>query len=259
MTAKVGTVSLVGAGPGDPDLWTVRAARRLESADLVLYDSLVDVEALRRSTKAQCFCVGKRAHRESVAQETIHKLMIRAAKQGKRVVRLKGGDPFVFGRGGEEAVALAAEGIPVEIVPGISSAVAAAELAGIPVTHRTVASGFLVLSGHTADAVDETLAAVRAHSVSIVIMMGVGMRAELAGKLTAHGWQPSTPAAIICAASTPQAWTWTGTIAGLGEATPPAGLAGVLVIGDVVAVRDQIVRPGVDIQREATGENYGGR
>ena len=96
------TVSLVGAGPGDPELWTVRAVKRLADADLVLYDSLVDVEALRAATKAQCFCVGKRARRDSVPQETINQLMIRAAKRGKRVVRLKGGDPFVFGRGGEE-------------------------------------------------------------------------------------------------------------------------------------------------------------
>ena len=101
---KRGHVSLVGAGPGDAELWTVRGVRRLEEADLVLYDALVDVDALRRVTKAQCFCVGKRARRDSVPQETIHRLMIRAAKRGKRVVRLKGGDPFVFGRGGEEAL-----------------------------------------------------------------------------------------------------------------------------------------------------------
>ena len=137
-----GRVSLVGAGPGDPELWTVRALRRVEEADLVLYDALVDVDALRRATKGQCFCVGKRARRDSVPQETIHKLMIRAAKQGKRVVRLKGGDPFVFGRGAEEALALAHAGIPFEVVPGVTTAVAAAELAGIPVTHRGVASRF---------------------------------------------------------------------------------------------------------------------
>ena len=107
----MGRVSLVGAGPGDPDLWTVGGVRRLQEADLVLYDALVDAGALRRATKAQCFCVGKRARRDSVPQETIHRLMIRAAKQGKRVVRLKGGDPFVFGRGGEEALALALAGL----------------------------------------------------------------------------------------------------------------------------------------------------
>ncbi len=105
-----GFVSLVGAGPGDPELWTVRALRRVQEADLVLYDALIDAAALHELTKAQCFCVGKRAGRASVRQETIHRLMIRAARQGKRVVRLKGGDPFVFGRGAEEAIALQRSG-----------------------------------------------------------------------------------------------------------------------------------------------------
>lgn len=233
-----GSVSLVGAGPGDPELWTVRAVRRLEEADLVLYDALVDVDALRHVTNAQCFCVGKRARRDSVPQETIHRLMIRAAKQGKRVVRLKGGDPFVFGRGGEEALALAMAGVPFEVVPGVTTAVAAPGLAGIPVTHRGIASAFLVLAGHSSDAVDHTLRSVRPNTVSMVILMGVGARADLASRLMAHGWSADTPAAIVCAASTPDAWTWTGALAQLGAATPPAGLAGVLVIGEVVRVRE---------------------
>ena len=233
-----GSVSLVGAGPGDPELWTVRGVRRLEEADLVLYDALVDVEALRRVTNAQCFCVGKRARRDSVPQETIHRLMIRAAKQGKRVVRLKGGDPFVFGRGGEEALALAMAGVPCEVVPGVTTAVAAPELAGIPVTHRGIASAFLVLAGHTTEAVDNTLRSVRPNTVSMVILMGVGVRADLASRLMAHGWLADTPSAIVCAASTPDAWTWTGALAQMGAATPPTGLAGVLVIGEVVRVRE---------------------
>ena len=236
--AKTGHVSLVGAGPGDPELWTVRAVQRVKEADLVLYDALVDVEALRRTTRAQCFCVGKRARRDSVPQETIHRLMIRAAKQGKRVVRLKGGDPFVFGRGGEEALALAMAGVPCEIVPGVTTAVAAPELAGIPVTHRGIASAFLVLAGHTSEAVDNTLRSVRPNSVSMVILMGVGARADLASRLMAHGWSAETPAAIVCAASTPDAWTWTGALAHMGAAAPPAGLAGVLVIGEVVRLRE---------------------
>jgi uroporphyrin-III C-methyltransferase/precorrin-2 dehydrogenase/sirohydrochlorin ferrochelatase len=218
-------------------LWTLRALRRVEEADLVLYDALVDVEALRRATTAQCFSVGKRARRDSVPQETIHKLMIRAARQGKRVVRLKGGDPFVFGRGAEEAMALAHAGIPYEVVPGVTTAVAAAELAGIPVTHRGVASAFLVLAGHTSEAVDTTIGSVQPNSLSIVFMMGVGARAQLAANLIAHGWRSDTSAAILCAASTPAAWTWTGTLSEIGAATPPPDLAGVLVVGDVVDVR----------------------
>ncbi len=235
-----GRVSLVGAGPGDPELWTLRALRRVEEADLVLYDALVDVDALRRATKAQCFCVGKRARRDSVPQETIHKLMIRAAKRGRRVVRLKGGDPFVFGRGAEEALALVQAGIPYEVVPGVTTAVAAAELAGIPVTHRGISSAFLVLAGHTSEAVNATLGAVQPNSMSIVLLMGVGARAELAAALIAHGWRTGTPAAIVCAASTPDAWTWTGTLSEMGAATPPPGLAGVLVVGDVVDVRQML-------------------
>jgi uroporphyrin-III C-methyltransferase/precorrin-2 dehydrogenase/sirohydrochlorin ferrochelatase len=237
VTAAMGRVSLVGAGPGDPDLWTVGGVRRLQEADLVLYDALVDVGALRRATKAQCFCVGKRARRDSVPQETIHRLMIRAAKQGKRVVRLKGGDPFVFGRGGEEALALAMAGVPFEVVPGVTTAVAAAELAGIPVTHRGVASAFLVLAGHTSEAVDHTLRSVRPNTVSMVMMMGVGSRGDLASRLMAHGWSADTPAAIVCAASMPDAWTWTGSLAHLRAAEPPVGLAGVLIVGEVVRIR----------------------
>src|SRR3954469_7760242 len=182
-----GFVSLVGAGPGDPELWTVRAMRRVNEADLVLYDALIDAVALRALTKAQCFCVGKRAGRQSVRQETIHRLMIRAARQGKRVVRLKGGDPFVFGRGAEEALALAMAGISFEVVPGVSSAIAAPELAGIPVTHRGSSSGFLVLSGHTLDAVEKGLTAVQPNVVSLVVLMGVGARADLSAALVARG------------------------------------------------------------------------
>jgi uroporphyrin-III C-methyltransferase/precorrin-2 dehydrogenase/sirohydrochlorin ferrochelatase len=256
---RPGSVALVGAGPGDPGLWTVRAVRVLAEADLVLYDALVDVTALRRSTRAQCFCVGKRARRDSVPQDTINRLMIRAAKQGRRVVRLKGGDPFVFGRGGEEALALAMAGIACEIVPGVTTAVAAPELAGIPVTHRGVASGFLVLAGHTSEAVDNTLQSVRPNSVSIVMLMSIGARAHLASRLMAHGWSADTPAAIVCAVSTPEAWTWTGTLAQLGAATPPGDLAGVLVVGEVVRLRDVICQP---ISSATPGEsgnevNYG--
>ena len=235
-----GRVSLVGAGPGDPELWTVRAVRRLEEADLVLYDALVDAEALRRVTRAQCFCVGKRARRDSVPQQTINRLMIRAAKQGKQVVRLKGGDPFVFGRGGEEALALAMAGVPCEIVPGVTTAVAAPALAGIPVTHRGIASGFLVMAGHTSEAVDNTLKAVRPNTISIVILMGVSAREELATRLMAHGWLAETPAAIVCGASTPDAWTWTGRLGDMGTAVVPVGAAGVLVIGEVVQVREAL-------------------
>ena len=230
-------VALVGAGPGDPELWTVRAVSRIADADLVLYDALVDVDALRRMTRAQCFCVGKRARRDSVPQAVINRLLVSAARKGKRVVRLKGGDPFVFGRGGEEAMALAGAGIPFEIVPGVTTAVAAAELVGIPVTHRGVASAFLVMAGHTSEMVNQTLASIQPDAVSVIVMMGLGVRDGLTAAFLARGWTASTPAAIVCAASLPQEWVWTGTLAELPGVAVPDGLAGVLVIGDVVRVR----------------------
>ena len=248
------SVALVGAGPGDPELWTQRALAWLAAADLVLYDALVDARALRRFTNGQCFCVGKRARRESVRQETIHRLMIRAARAGKRVVRLKGGDPFVFGRGAEEALALAMAGVPFEIVPGVSSAIAAPELAGIPVTHRGLASGFLVLSGHATESFAQGLQAVQPNAVPLIVLMGVGNRDEVADTLIARRWNPATPAAIVCGASTPDEWVWTGTVSELGQADVPAGIAGVLVVGEVVRVRESLRASSVMASAAGVGD-----
>jgi uroporphyrin-III C-methyltransferase / precorrin-2 dehydrogenase / sirohydrochlorin ferrochelatase len=260
--APVGRVSLVGAGPGDPELWTVRAARLVREADLVLYDALVDAVALRGLTEAPCFHVGKRAGRTSVKQETIHKLMIRAARHGKHVVRLKGGDPFVFGRGAEEAIALAEAGIPFEIVPGVTTAVAAAELAGIPVTHRGVASGFVVLAGHTSESLDDALGAIAPNSLTVVVMMAVAGRAMVAERLIAHGWTAETPAAIVCGASTRDAWSWTGRLNEFDTVEIPDGVAGVLIVGDVVSVRaalygsaDGTNRQGAEAREASYGRN----
>jgi uroporphyrin-III C-methyltransferase len=244
---SIGRVSLVGAGPGDPELWTVRGLRRIEEADLVLYDALVDAESLRRLTNARCFCVGKRAGRASVRQETIHRLMIRAAREGKRVVRLKGGDPFVFGRGAEEALALAQHGIPCEVVPGVTTAVAAPELAGIPVTHRGIASGFLVIAGHAGETFDAALDTVRPNTITLVVMMGLAVRGQIAARLHAHGWAADSPAALVCGASTPDAWVWTGRLSDVESATPPDGVPGVLVVGEVVRIREAMVKArGID-------------
>jgi uroporphyrin-III C-methyltransferase/precorrin-2 dehydrogenase/sirohydrochlorin ferrochelatase len=252
-----GFVSLVGAGPGDPDLWTVRAVQRVADADLVLYDALVDAEALRGVTKARCFCVGKRAGRASVSQETINRLLVRAARQGKRVVRLKGGDPFVFGRGAEEAMALAMAGIPFEVVPGVTAAVAAPELAGIPVTHRGLASGFLVLAGHSRATLDRALGSVRPGALTVVVMMGVAGREEIAACLSAHGWPGDTPAALVCGASTSEAWNWTGRLSDVAGAEPPAGVAGVLVVGEVVRVRDALAAARTPAAAGAHEVRYG--
>ena len=257
--ATPGHVALVGAGPGDPDLWTVRGARLIGEADLVLYDALTDVDALRGLTSAQLFFVGKRAGRASVDQETINRLMIRAAKRGRRVVRLKGGDPFVFGRGGEEMLALAEAGVSFEVVPGVTTAVAAPGLAGIPVTHRGVASAFVVVAGHTAESLDGGLAAVRPNAVTVVVMMALAGRAAVSERLRAFGWAPSTPAAVVCEASTADAWTWTGRLDELASVESPRGAAGVLIIGDVVEVRASLAAAVAARQEPIRGEVKYGR
>ena len=241
MEIEGGRVSLVGAGPGDPELWTVRGLQRVREADLVLYDALIDAGALRQLTNAQCFCVGKRAGRASVRQETIYRLMIRAAREGKRVVRLKGGDPFVFGRGAEEALELARAGIACEVVPGVTTAVAAAELAGIPVTHRGLSSGFLVIAGHAGETFDAALNAVRPNSITLVIMMGLAVRDVIARRLEQHGWAGDSRAALVCGAATPDEWTWTGRLQDVGAVTPPDGVPGVLVVGEVVQIRETLI------------------
>jgi uroporphyrin-III C-methyltransferase/precorrin-2 dehydrogenase/sirohydrochlorin ferrochelatase len=234
-----GRVSIVGAGPGDPELVTRRAARLLAEADLVLYDALVSPEVLALAPRAQRFSVGKRAGRASFRQEAIHSLMIRAARRGKRVVRLKGGDPFVFGRGGEEVLALRAAGVRYEVVPGISSAVAAPALAEIPVTHRGLASAFTVVSGHAEEAWRPVLTGLPANGLTLVVLMGRDARAAVAAFLIERGWKGSTPAALLLAAGTPEAHAWTGTLAELGRASVPRTLAdapGTIVIGEVVTL-----------------------
>jgi uroporphyrin-III C-methyltransferase/precorrin-2 dehydrogenase/sirohydrochlorin ferrochelatase len=232
-----GFVSLVGAGPGDPGLLTVTAVQRLEEADLVLYDALVSGEVLRHARKAHCFFVGKRSGRPSVKQATIQRMMVTAAAHGKRVVRLKAGDPFVFGRGGEEVLALAEAGVPHEVIPGISSALAAPALAGIPVTHRGLASGFTVVSGHSEEAYRPVLAGLRPGATTLVVLMGLGTRGPLVELLLQLGWSARTPAAAAIAASTPEAFTWVGELADLPAAELPSFHApGTLVIGPVVAL-----------------------
>jgi uroporphyrin-III C-methyltransferase/precorrin-2 dehydrogenase/sirohydrochlorin ferrochelatase len=216
----------------------------LAEADLVLYDALVQPAALDLAPRAQRFFVGKRAHRAAVHQDTIHRLMIRAARRGKRVVRLKGGDPFLLGRGGEEALALEEAGIPYEVVPGISSALAAPALAGIPVTHRGLSTSLVIVSGHEEAAWRPVLQALTPGSTTVVILMGMAARTLISTFLIDRGWKPSTPAAIALAASTPQASTWYGTLEDLGAVTLPGHrrvAPGVLVVGKTVSVGSALV------------------
>lgn len=232
-----GFVSLVGAGPGDPDLLTRKAVARLADADLVLYDALVDPAVLALAPDAQRVFVGKRARRPQVRQEFIHWLMIRAARAGRKVVRLKGGDPFVFGRGGEEGLALAAAGVSFEVVPGVSSAIAAAGLAGIPVTHRGMATGFVVVSGHAEDAYRPVLESLAPESATVVVMMGLGRIEDIAGVMISRGWNALTPAAVLFGASTVASAQWTVTLKDLEQGRIEgrrSDAPATIVIGEVV-------------------------
>lgn len=248
----VGHVSLVGAGPGDPELLTRRAVARLRKADLVLFDALVDERVLKLARHAQRFYVGKRAGRHALTQAEIHTVMIRAAARGRRVVRLKGGDPFVFGRGGEEALALREAGIPYDIVPGVSSVLAGPALAGIPVTHRGLATSLLVTTGHDEAAFATQIGSLPSAGLTLVVAMGLGRRTAIAACLRQAGWDVDTPAAIIAGASWPGQQVWRGTLAqletgGAIDAAPVTNVTNVtslasgdapalLVIGQVAAL-----------------------
>jgi uroporphyrin-III C-methyltransferase/precorrin-2 dehydrogenase/sirohydrochlorin ferrochelatase len=236
--AVAGRVSLVGAGPGDPGLLTRRAAARLRAADLVLFDALVDDRVLKLARRARRFYVGKRAGRHALSQLEIHAMMIRAARRGQRVVRLKGGDPFVFGRGGEEAMALRDAGVPFEVVPGVTSMIAAPALAGIPLTHRGLAASVFITSGHDENAFRAAVHQLTPSGLTLVIAMGYARRAGLAGELTAAGWAADTAAAVVAAASWPDQQVWRGTLSEMaaGLSSVEGDHAALLIVGDVAAL-----------------------
>jgi uroporphyrin-III C-methyltransferase/precorrin-2 dehydrogenase/sirohydrochlorin ferrochelatase len=241
--SALGLVSLVGAGPGDAELLTLRAVKRLREADLVLYDALVDRAALEHAPQARWAYVGKRAGRHSIEQGTIERLLIRHARRGERVVRLKSGDPFVFGRGGEEALALAAAGVPCEVVPGVSAAVAGPALSGIPVTHRGLASAFLVVSGHAEAAYAPALDSLAPGAATVVVLMGLATRDSVAALLLERGWPRATPAAVVLSASRRDACAWRGSLGELGACALPdlhPEAPGLLVIGSAVSVAAQL-------------------
>ena len=233
-----GHVSLVGAGPGDPGLLTRKAIARLRAADIVLYDALINRRILRYARHAQKFFVGKRANRHAMTQEAINALMIRSARRGRAVVRLKGGDPFVFGRGGEEALALRSAGVAYDVIPGVTSAVAAPGAAGIPVTHRGVSSAFLVVSGHDPQSFSSAIGALEPNGVTVVILMGLAQSAALACALVDRGWARGTPAAIVQDATGPRQRTWRGTLDDLASERVDIDWtdAGTIIVGEVVAV-----------------------
>jgi uroporphyrin-III C-methyltransferase len=244
-----GTVYLVGAGPGDPDLLTVKARRLLDEADAVLYDGLVseDIRDLPPEP-ADLIDVSKRGDGERTTQAEIDDLLVRRAAAGDDIVRLKSGDPCVFGRGGEEAEALAAAGIPFDIVPGVTSAVGGPGLAGIPPTHRDHASSLTVVTGHEdptkADsALDwDALAASVSAGGTLVILMGVGRLPDNTAALRAGGVDPETPVAMVERDSRDDEFTVTGTLDTIVDRAREVGIdpPAVTVVGDVVSVRDRV-------------------
>jgi uroporphyrin-III C-methyltransferase len=241
-----GGVALVGAGPGDPGLLTVRGLALLRRADVVVYDRLVDPRLLDEApTDARRIFVGKASGTHVLSQARINGILITHARAGRRVVRLKGGDPFVFGRGGEEAEALAAADVPFDVVPGVSAALAVPAYAGIPVTHRRIASSFAVVTGHEEDgkaesAVDWSRLATAVDT--LVILMGARSLSRIASALLDGGRGGDTPVAVIRWGATDAQATLVGRLDRIGEIADAVGLAPpvVIVVGDVVSLRERL-------------------
>jgi uroporphyrin-III C-methyltransferase / precorrin-2 dehydrogenase / sirohydrochlorin ferrochelatase len=240
---RLGRVSLVGGGPGADDLITVRGRALLAEADVVVADRLGPRGLLASlSREVEVIDVGKAPGHHPVSQGRINELLVHHAAQGKHVVRLKGGDPFVLGRGGEEALHCAAHGIPVEVVPGVTSAVSVPAAAGIPVTHRGITASFVVASAH--EGADSVLraAAEAAPDATLVLLMGITRLAETAAALIASGREPATPVALVERGWTPQQRTTVTTLAAAYDDAVRHGVGApaVVVVGDVVRVRDQV-------------------
>ncbi|WP_255169300.1 uroporphyrinogen-III C-methyltransferase [Natrononativus amylolyticus] len=260
-----GTVYLVGSGPGDPELLTVKAKRLLEEADVVLHDKLPGPEIIDLLPADRSEDVGKRAGGERTPQPEINERLVELAADGKNVVRLKGGDSFVFGRGGEEAEYLADHGVPFEVVPGVTSPIAAPAVAGIPVTHRDHASSVSFVTGHedptkAESAIDwEALAATGG---TIVVLMGVGRLPDYTAALAEAGMAPETPVALIERGTWPDQRVATGTLETIVDGRDEAGIEppAVTVIGDVAGTRARVLEflengAGADDRTEPTADD----
>jgi len=234
-----GVVYLVGAGPGDPGLITTRGLDLLRSADVIVYDRLVPAALVDEAPPwAERVFVGKRPHGTGTDQEEINALLIARARGGRVVVRLKGGDPFVFGRGAEECEALRAADVPFHVVPGVTSATAVPAAAGIPVTHRRHASAFAVATGHECDGASDLDWGALARVPTLVVLMGLRALPQIAARLLAHGARPDTPAAVIASGTVPAQRTVVGSLATIAALVAAAGLEppATVVVGEVVRV-----------------------
>lgn len=242
--SREGEVFLVGAGPGDPDLLTIKALHLMQKADIVLYDNLISKEILLkvRRDAEKCF-VGKIANKKSISQEGINQLLVKHAKEGKRVLRLKGGDPFIFGRGGEEIETLAAENIQFQIVPGITAASGCSTYAGIPLTHRDYSQSVRFVTGHPKNgAIDLPWSEFIHKNQTIVFYMGLGGLGTICRRLISHGRDESTPVAVISKGTTPEQKTVIGDLANIEGRVKKAVLARptLIIVGEVVALHDTL-------------------
>ena len=236
-------VYLIGAGPGDPDLLTVKGRTALQQADVVLYDRLVAPELLALAPpSAELIYVGKVPRGEGTSQTAINQLLVQFGREKEWVIRLKGGDPFVFGRGSEEAQALREAGVPYQIVPGVSSALAVPALAYIPVTHRQLANGFTVLTGHTVENLEQEIAWERLPNHTLIFLMGVENLPLIVQKLSGVGWSAETPTALIENGTRPEERVVIGRLGDIVAKAqahaiqPPA----IIIIGEVVGLRSQL-------------------
>jgi uroporphyrin-III C-methyltransferase len=250
---QAGVVWLVGAGPGDPELLTLKAARLLGTADVVVHDRLIGAEILGlASPQARLIDVGKRKSRHTLPQDDINRLLIALALEGLTVVRLKGGDPFMFGRGGEELAACRAAGIEAHVVPGVTAALAASAGAGAPLTHRGLAQAVTFVTGHAADGQDPDLdwAALARGNQTLVIYMGVSSAPRIAARLIAAGRAASTPVAIVENASLPRERLRRCTLAELDISTRDLGGPALLIVGEVAALAQASAPPSLDHSSE---------
>jgi uroporphyrin-III C-methyltransferase/precorrin-2 dehydrogenase/sirohydrochlorin ferrochelatase len=259
MSAR-GEVFLVGTGPGDPELLTVKAHRLIREAEVVLYDNLVSEEIMALLPPgAERIYVGKKRADHAMRQEAINELLVSLARTGKRVLRLKAGDPFIFGRGGEEIETLSASGVRFEVVPGITAALGAASYAGIPLTHRDYAQSCVFVTGNTQDgALHVDWAAIVRPRQTVVIYMGFQNLDELCSELVAHGLAPTTPAAMIQQATTSAQRVVSADLATLADRAHEAGLKPptLIIVGEVVRLRDRLA--WFETRRGAAGEGAAG-